>query len=90
MRYALELDSVHDVQKFTEIAQSVEADVRLLGKDENGNSWELSAKSVFCAVLLGTHIQRRITHPPKNVDWNTIYCECDHDIYHLIRDFVKE
>ena len=26
----------------------------------------------------------------KNIDWNAIYCECNHDIYHLIRDYVKE
>ena len=25
----------------------------------------------------------------KNIDWNAIYCECNHDIYHLIRDYVK-
>ena len=90
MKYALVLDSFQDVQKFTEIVQQIDADVRLLGRDENGSPWELSAKSVFCTVLLGTHIQRRHTHPPKNIDWNTIYCECSHDIYHLIRDYVKE
>ena len=65
MKYALVLDSLQDVQKFTEIVQQIDADVRLLGRDENGSPWELSAKSVFCTVLLGTHLQRRHSHPPK-------------------------
>ena len=56
MKYALVLNSLQDVQKFTEIVQQIDADVRLLGRDENGSPWELSAKSVFCTVLLGTHI----------------------------------
>ena len=75
MKYALVLDSLQDVQKFSEIVQQIDADVRLLGRDENGSPWELSAKSVFCSVLLGAHLQRRHSHPPKNIDWNTIYCE---------------
>ena len=53
MKYALVLDSLQDVQKFTEIVQQIDADVRLLGRDENGSPWELSAKSVFCTVLFG-------------------------------------
>ena len=37
MKYALVLDSLQDVQKFTEIVQQIDADVRLLGRDENGS-----------------------------------------------------
>lgn len=29
-------------------------------------------------------------HTAHDVDWNTIWCECDKDIYHLIGEFVKE
>ena len=37
MKYALVLNSLQDVQKFTEIVQQIDADVRLLGRDENGS-----------------------------------------------------
>lgn len=87
MRCAIELDSIGDVQKFSQLAQGVDVDVRLIGKDENGNDWELSAKSTLCALLLGDHIRHKHA---KNVDWNTIYCECEKDISFLIRDYVKQ
>ena len=53
MRYEIELTTVHDVQEFTTIIQSVDVDVRLSGKDEHSNPWELSAKSMLCVLLLG-------------------------------------
>ena len=52
MKQALVPDSLRDVQKFTEIVQQIDVDVRLPGRDENGSPWEFSAKSVFCTVLL--------------------------------------
>ena len=61
----------------------------LTGKDENGNDWELSAKSLFCSLILSAQVQHR-AHTAHEVDWNTIWCECEKDIYHLIGDFVKE
>ena len=63
MKYALVLDSLQDVQKFSEIVQQIDADVRLLGRDENGSPWELSAKSVFCTVLLGYFLFVSVTEP---------------------------
>ena len=80
---------MNDVQEFNKIVTQVEGDVRLRGKDEHGANWELSAKSMLFVLLLGGHIQHR--HPaPQDIDWNAIYCECDRDIYHLIKKFVKE
>lgn len=89
MRYEIELTTVHDVQEFTTIIQSVDVDVRLSGKDEHGNPWELSAKSMLCVLLLGGHIQHR-HHMGQNIDWKAIYCDCEKDIYSLIHKFVKE
>lgn len=89
MKYRIELTTSSDVQEFTKIVQGVDVDVRLSGKDENGSAWELSAKSMLCALLLGGHIARR-HHAPQDIDWNTIYCECEKDIYPLINKFIKD
>ena len=89
MKYKIELTTAQDVQEFTKLVQSVPADVRLSGKDEHGDPWSLSAKSILCVLLLGGHIQRKM-HAAQDIDWNTIYCECDKNIYPLIRKFIKE
>ena len=52
MKYKIELTTAQDVQEFTRVVQGVDVDVRLSGKDEHGNSWELSAKSMLCVFLL--------------------------------------
>ena len=77
------------IEEITKIVQNVDVDVRVEGKDENGNHWELSAKSMLCVLLLGGHIKRR-HRMSQNIDWNTIYCICEKDIYPLIKKFVKE
>ena len=89
MKYMIELTTANDIQEFTKIVQGVDVDVRVEGKDENGNHWELSAKSMLCVLLLGGHIKRR-HRMSQNIDWNTIYCECEKDIYPLIQKFIKE
>ena len=89
MKYEIELITAQDVQEFTKLVQSVDCDVRLMGKDEHGNPWELSAKSMLCVLLLGGHIQHRL-HSAQNIAWKAIYCECDKDIYPVIRKFVKD
>ena len=89
MRVPIELNTASEVERFTKVAKSVDVDVRVTGKDENGNNWELSAKSLFCSLVLSAKVQHR-AHTAHNVDWNTIWCECEKDIYYLIREFVKE
>lgn len=89
MRIPIELDTVGKVERFSKAVQTVDVDVRLVGKDENGNDWELSAKSLFCSLILAAKVQTQREHTAHDVDWNTIWCECDKDIYHLIDEFVK-
>lgn len=89
MRVKVELSSTEDIRKFSEAVQSVDCDVRLIGKDENGNDWNLSAKSLFCSLIIAAKCQQR-KHTAHDVDWNTIYCECERDIYHLIHPFIVE
>ena len=88
-RYEIELTTMHDVEEFNKTVSQVDCDVRLKGKDEHGADWELSAKSMLCVLLLGGHIQHK-HHLSQNIDWNAIYCECQKDIYPLIKKFVKE
>ena len=52
MKCAIELNSVHEVEKFTAIVSKVDDDVWLVGYDENGHSWAMSAKSLLGSLLL--------------------------------------
>lgn len=90
MKNAIELNTIQDVEKFTQLVQTVDVDVRLVGKDENGNDWNLSAKSLLCSLVLSAKLQKDREHTAHEVDWNTIYCECEKDIFCLIREFIKE
>lgn len=91
MRVAIDLVTVQDVQNFTEAVKNIESDVRLVGKDENGHDWNLSAKSLYGSLILANHAQQNKNreHTAHDVDWNTIYCECDEDIYSVISTYVK-
>lgn len=88
-KYAIELNSINEVKDFTEAVSKVESDVRLIGKDENGRDWELSAKSLLCSLLMSAKLQRNREHTAHDVDWNTLWCVCDEDIYSLISKYVK-
>ena len=88
MKVKIELVSDEDVRKFTDLVKTVSCDVRLIGKDENGSDWSLSAKSLLCSLFLSVKQQKEREHTAHDVDWNTIWCECDEDIYSLIREFV--
>ena len=88
MRVPIELITGSDVERFTKAVQTVDCDVRLVGKDENGNDWELSAKSLFCSLVLAARVQHR-KHTAHDVDWNTLYCVCEKDIYNLIKSYIR-
>ena len=89
-KYKIELTNINDVKKFTDaVSQVKDYDVRLIGKDENGANWDISAKSLFCSLMMSQRLQSERSHTAHEVDWNTIWCECDKDIYTLISDFVK-
>lgn len=88
MKVKVELTNIADVEKFTNAVKTVESDVRLVGKDENGNDWNLSAKSLLCSLVMAKSQQTERLHTAHDVDWNTTWCECEEDIYSLISEFV--
>lgn len=88
MRVPVNFETTNDVQRFTEIVKNVKEDVRLIGKDENGQDWNISGKSLFCSLVIAAKLQHR-EHTAHEVDWNTIYCECEKDIYTKIQDFIR-
>ena len=88
MRVPIELNTGSDVERFSKLVQTVDAEVRVFGKYENVDPWEMSAKSLCCSLILAAKIQHR-PHTAHDVDWNTIWCECKEDIYSIIREFVK-
>ena len=87
-KYKVELTSSKSVKEFTEVAKSVEGEVRLIGKDENGSNWDLSAKSLLCSLIVGSKLQEERDHNAHTVDWNTLWVVSDEDIYSVIKDFV--
>lgn len=89
MRVPINLVTAQDVQTFTELVKQVQTDVRLVGKDENGSDWTLSAKSLYGSLILTSSLQKDREHTAHEVDWNTIWCECEEDIYTLIQKYVK-
>ena len=58
MKVAINLNTITDIEKFTALVQTVKSDVRLTGKDENGNDWNLSAKSLLCSIVVSTKLQK--------------------------------
>ena len=80
MRQRIELVTTKDIEDFISNVSTVLEDVRLEGLDENGHPWEVSVKSALGKLILKSKTQRDET----NVDWNTIECVCNKDIYSLI------
>ena len=81
MRQRIELTTVQDVEEFTNVVSNVDEDVTLTGYDENGKPWNISGKSFLASLLI---IDGKRKCSARNVDWNTIECVCDRDIYGLI------
>lgn len=88
MKAKIELSNITAVKKFTDIVSTIDCDVRLIGKDENGNDWDISAKSLLCSLIMAQREQSEREHTAHEVDWNTIWCVCEKDIYSAISEFV--
>jgi hypothetical protein len=85
MRQRIELNTINDVEEFNAVVSGIDEDVILTGFDENGKPWSISGKS-FLASLVIIDGRRRCT--AHNVDWNTIECVCEKDIYTLINKWA--
>lgn len=58
----------------TFVSSASTADCEVLLTD--GNNLTVSAKSMLGAIYA--------------MEWGDVYCECEKEIYHLIRDFIIE
>ena len=81
MKQRIELNTVNDVEEFNTVVSEVDEDVLLTGFDENGRPWSISGKSILASLLI---IDGKQKCTARNVDWNTIKCVCEKDIYTLI------
>ena len=88
MKAKIELATIEDVQNFVGIVREIPIDVRLVGKDENGADWDISAKSLLASLVLSQNDQLHREHTAHEVDWNTVWCVCEEDIYNNIKKFV--
>lgn len=84
----IELNSDKEIKEFVNICSKIPEDVTLRGRDENGCEWYLSAKSLLCSLVMSARLQKNRKHNAHEVDWNTIYVECERDIYPLISKFA--
>ena len=86
MRQKIELVTMKDVEDFAAAMSNVSGDVRLEGKDENGAMWSISGKSKLAmAALCFAHGK---STEFNTVDWNTVECVCDDDIYEIIKPWA--
>lgn len=83
---ALNTDS--EIEEFTNICSQIPSEVIVRGRDENGSEWMLSAKSMLCSLVMKANLQRMRKYSVHDVDWNTIYVECEEDIYTKISKFA--
>ena len=81
MRQKIELTNIEDVREFTNVVSTVEEEVMLVGRDENGSPWSISGKSILASLVV---LDESRKCSARNVDWNTIECVCERDIYSLI------
>lgn len=88
MKVKVNLITIDDVKNFVNIVRDVPYDVRLKGVDENGSDWDISGKSLLASLVVSQREQLHREHTAHEVDWDTIWCECEEDIYMKIRDFV--
>ena len=87
-RVYIELNSDKEIEEFVNICSSIPEEVMMRGKDEHGCDWYLSAKSLLCSLVMKARLQKNREHNAHEVDWNTIYVECEKDIYQLISKFA--
>ena len=87
-RVYIELNTSKDIEEFVSICSKIPEEVMMRGKDENGCEWYLSAKSLLCSLIMNAKLQKDRKHNAQEVDWNTIYVECERDIYGLISKFA--
>lgn len=87
-RVFIELNTGSEVEEFVSICSQIPEDVILRGKDEYGHDWFLNAKSLLASLVMGAKFQKHREHTAHEVDWNTIYVECERDIYNLISKFA--
>ena len=83
---ALNTDS--EIEEFTNICSQIPFEVIVHGKDEYGSEWMLNAKSMLCSLVMKANLQRIRKYSVHDVDWNTIYVECEEDIYTRISKFA--
>lgn len=87
-RIYIELNTSKDIEEFTNACSKIQAEVMMKGKDENGCEWSLSAKSLLCSLVMNARLQKQREHTAHEVDWNTVYVECEEDIYSMVSKFA--
>lgn len=84
----IELNTMSEIEEFVDICSKISSDVMVKGKDENGGDWSLSAKSFLCVLVMSARLYNRQKQMAQQADWNTIYVECEEDIYTKISKFA--
>ena len=87
-RYYIELNTSKEIEEFTDACSKIKSDVIVRGRDEHGSEWFMSAKSILCSLIMRVKLQKKRKHNAHEVNWNTVYVECEEDIYPAISKFI--
>lgn len=87
-KYNIELNTSSEIEEFVDVCSKIRSEVIVRGKDENGSDWSLSAKSLLCVLIMKASLQNKHRQVAQKADWNTIYVECEEDIYNKVSKFV--
>ena len=67
-RVYIELNTSKEVEEFVNICSKIPEDVIMRGKDEHGNDWSLSAKSLLCSLIMSAKLQKHREHTAHEVN----------------------
>lgn len=92
--YKIRLTTAQDVEDFVNAIDHTDGDVRIIGKDEHNNDWQVSAKSILLTLCVASRAklaQKRRAEGKESeddVDLSVLRCESTEDISSIIGRFV--
>jgi len=89
--YKIELTCHDDFKEFNEAVCAIPEKVKLMGFDENGEEWIISAKSFLSSLGVAANAlkNRSREHTAHEVDYNTLVCGSESEkLYSAIQKFV--
>lgn len=89
MKVKVEFPNTEALINFNTAITRIEEKITLVGKDEKGNDWEMDAHSFLDSLFFVNTMQNKQREcTAQEIDYNTIWCCCEKDIYTTIEPYV--